>query len=249
MEYPGRLIIVGRDPAGEHDVVIYAVTGRSPSSQARRLMLDDDGSIHTMVTDPEILPSGNEKLLLYTCLRSFPGGLAVSNGAQTDLIVRTAQAFSGHGAMPAPAEILLQAFSEPHMVDGIDLTSYEPDRPTFTPRIGGCIANGAALAIVRRAEDGSAARNYFKAPLEPGRGKLMATYSGENVDPLPSFRGQPVEIKIGCRTARELAEAVYSALGPAGAGNDFRVGVAAVLYSRERGKMNTFIINRHDGDM
>ena len=35
MVYPGRIIIIGSSPAGD-DIVLYAVTGRSPSSQARR---------------------------------------------------------------------------------------------------------------------------------------------------------------------------------------------------------------------
>ena len=39
MAYPGRIVIVGTSPAGD-GVVIYAVTGRSPSSQARTSSMD-----------------------------------------------------------------------------------------------------------------------------------------------------------------------------------------------------------------
>ena len=50
MEYPGRMIILGRNREGTHVVVLYAVTGRSPSSQARKMDVRKDG-IWTEPTD------------------------------------------------------------------------------------------------------------------------------------------------------------------------------------------------------
>ena len=41
MEYPGRVIVIGKSPQGD-DVIMYAITGRSPSSQARRLEIDEE---------------------------------------------------------------------------------------------------------------------------------------------------------------------------------------------------------------
>ncbi len=43
LEYPGRLIIIGAAPEGGRAAILYAITGRSPSSQARRLVLRNDG--------------------------------------------------------------------------------------------------------------------------------------------------------------------------------------------------------------
>jgi len=273
MAYPGRIIIIGRDPSGKRDVVVYAVTGRSPSSRARRLALEIDGTVRTEVTDPELLRGGNEQLLLYRCLRPFPGGLAVSNGAQTDLIAETAQAAAGEPAVDAqlgkpaflPAvEILQRAFREPHLVFGVDVTAYEPDPPAFTPRISGCLTSDAGLAIVRRLPDGGPERRYFPVPLIPGEGRLLATYAGEYRDPLPPFEGNPQEVELTGKGPQQTAEAVFEALGPkrgphratvpnvgsvrspasSDEGPDLRVGVAVLFRDRETGRPEAAIINR-----
>lgn len=267
MVYPGRVIIIGRTPDGRHDVVVYAVTGRSPSSRARRLVHDGGGTIRTEVTDPDLLPGGNEKLLLYRCLRPFPGGLAVSNGAQTDQIAETArglaaepagaEAPSGKPVLPPAVEILRRAFRRPHLISGIDVTAYEPDASAYTPRISGCLADDAALAIIRRLPGGDPDRQYFAVPLVPGQGRLLATYNGENRDPLPAFRGDPREVGIAGKTPQETAEAVFEALGPStdhtpesapdGGGPDLRVGVAVIFRYRQTGELETAVINRTKG--
>ncbi len=58
MEYPGRVIVIGSGPAGARAAVIYAITGRSPSSQARKLEWREDG-VWVRPTDEEILKKGN----------------------------------------------------------------------------------------------------------------------------------------------------------------------------------------------
>ena len=40
-DYPGRVIIIGSDKTGKNVVVLYAITGRSPSSQARKIEFSD----------------------------------------------------------------------------------------------------------------------------------------------------------------------------------------------------------------
>jgi IMP cyclohydrolase len=251
MSYPGRVIIIGQTPDGRHDVVVYAITGRSPSSRARRLVHDGGGTVRTEVTDPDLLPGGSEKLLIYRCLRPFPGGLAVSNGAQTDLIWDTAQRLAGEPA----ADILRRALDRPHRVAGVDVTAYEPDAPAYTPRISGCLANDAALAIVRRRPGGDSDRQYFDVPPEPGKGRLLATYGGQNRDPLPSFDGDPAEVSLAWTTPQKTAEAVFQVLGPEQASSqepgmepperpDLRVGVAVLFRRRDTGRPETAVINR-----
>ena len=69
MEYLGRFFAIGRNPDGL-DIVVYGITGRSPSSQARRLILDKQPSqgssaglvIKVEPTDSQILASGNPDL-------------------------------------------------------------------------------------------------------------------------------------------------------------------------------------------
>jgi IMP cyclohydrolase len=242
--YPGRIIIIGRGGTGEHDVVVYGVTGRSPSSQARRLVHEGGGTVRTEVTDPDVLREGNEQLLIYPCMRPLTGGLAVSNGAQTDLIWETASELMKRPPFPPAAEILRRALDRSSTIDGIDLNQYEPDPPAFTPRISGLLAGDAALAIIRRAEDGTTHKDIYEVPLTAGRGRLLATYAGDRRDPLPAFEGPPAEVGLAGRSPQETAELVYDALGPWIYCEDLRVGVAVLFRQVRTGRMNVAIINR-----
>ena len=59
LEYPGRLIVIGAPREGMRLGVIYAITGRSPSSQARKLVRRDNG-IWVQPTDEATLRTGNQ---------------------------------------------------------------------------------------------------------------------------------------------------------------------------------------------
>jgi IMP cyclohydrolase len=232
MEYPGRLIIIGSDPAGENAVVVYAITGRSSSSQARKIIVENN---HLLVipTDETAVKEGNPDLLIYPAI-SISGGIVVSNGKQTGDIL------AGFHSQRKPLEILRSALSG---------WEYEPDAPAFTPRISGCLnASGdAALGIIRRAEDGSSRRDYFEWFLRPGLGKIVTTYAGTDMDPLPSFSGAPVECAMKRETAGEMAESVYTALGAKEITKDFRVAVACVFVrDLEKNRYTLAIINRHE---
>lgn len=233
MEYPGRIVIIGQDSSGLNTVIIYAITGRSPSSQARRLGVEDN-SIWAKPTDEETLKKGNIDLLVYPAVLFTAQGIAVSNGKQT-LDIGAAMAKSKN-----PVEVLSSSLST---------WDYEPDSPIFTPRISGCVLPGrkAALSIICRNPDGASQRKFYDVPLTPGRGKMIATYSGENRDPLPSFTEEPVEIGIQAERADEMAEAVYNALGPESGKDDFRVSVACVFTSDfDARQEEIYIINRHE---
>ncbi|MBT3406483.1 hypothetical protein HN419_04915 [Candidatus Woesearchaeota archaeon] len=245
MEYPGRLIALGRDPTGEHNVVVYAVTGRSPSSQARTLEYNaDDNTIFTKPTDPEVLEKGNPDLLLYDAIVMLDDSVAVSNGKQTEAFARELSDDAGDGERCDP----LVGMFETH-----DEWMYEPDNPNYTPRITGvvCDDKGGLGLIVRPNDiaddnDTTAERTFTEFELLPGRGRMVATYTGVNVNPLPSFDRQPLPVEIEGKTPQAVAEAVYEALGPTDPDKDFRVAVAVVFQDPVTGAAEHYIINRHE---
>jgi len=235
MEYPGRVIIIGRAPSGSRAAVVYAITGRSPSSRARRLERREDG-VWVRPTDEEVLKKGNPDLLIYPAILFAAAGVAVSNGRQTaDVRSRLDGA-----AAPGPVEILAGSLS------GWD---FEPDAPIFTPRISGCVLPGAkaALALIKRGAGGEALRSYHEFPLEAGKGKLIATYDGVNKDPLSSFPGDPLDVTLEAASVPDLAETVYEALKPPEGGRDLRVAVACLMAGDlARNEFEIAIINRHE---
>jgi IMP cyclohydrolase len=231
MEYPGRLIVLGLTRTGR-PAVLYAVTGRSPSSQARRLVREGSG-IWTKPTDEAVLKTGNPELLVYPAVFVRPGGIAVSNGRQTEAI--RGPAASGESA----GEFLARALAG---------WEFEPDPPIFTPRISGCwlAGAGAALHIVRRAEDGSARRVVFELPLEPGTGRLIATYAGPNRSPLPAWEGPPAEVELRADAAADLVQILYTALAPARGFADLRVAACAVVADERTDAADFSIVNRQE---
>jgi len=229
-EYPGRMIILGRDPSGKYNIVVYAITGRSPSSQARKIIQKNQG-FWVKPTDSDILSQGNEELLIYPSIL-FRNGIAVSNGRQTDDIARS-------------MELCNDALHS--LIFSLQSWDYEPDSPSFTPRISGCIYKGekAALSILKRGNDGTTLRYFFGIPLIKGHVKMIATYTGENVDPLPSFQGEPLDVEMALQTPEETAEEFYYALKPGE--KDFRVAVASIFsHVQDWKKQFSYIINRHE---
>ena len=217
MDYPGRLIIAGKDESGE-DVVIYGLSGRSPSSQARRLKANEGGTtIAIDVTDKEQLAKGNPALLVYNAIVKDPesGAIIVSNGAQTDLIVTNV-------GMVEPRHILDKSlpysFADRNLVEGtdIDMSTYEPDGPIFTPRVSGIVfESNAMLAVVKRGYEGEPVKSFTQLPLEPGLGYMIATYDGANPEKpgiVPSFTGEPRVVKL-TGEPEDIANAVYAAIG------------------------------------
>lgn len=212
MEYPGRVIIIGESPEA-HDVVLYAITGRSPASQARRLKLNKRyQQIFVKPTDKKLLKKGNPDLLVYPAIYVRWKAIAVSNGKQT----RDIKAYFETQAKPVNV-----------LVSALYKWEYEPDS-NYTPRISGCAINGAALSIIKRGADGSAVKHYFEVPLIAGKGKMITTYTGVNENPLPSFKGEPLDVGLPWNNVEEAVDAMYDALGPKEGQPDFRVGVAGI---------------------
>jgi len=231
MAYPGRIILIGLNSEADKAVVVYSITGRSPSSQARELKTRGN-AVWAMPTDEDVLKQGNVDLLVYSAI-AFGRGIAVSNGRQTEDILNQIQE-----EMDDPGQVLRSGLSQ---------WTYEPDSPHFTPRISGCILPGGrpCLSIIRKGKDGSAERSFFSWALEPGQGRLITTYSGKEENPLPSFTGDPLLVEIKERSAAGLAEAVYAALEPHNPEKDYRVAVACVYAEiAQLQKYEVHIINK-----
>lgn len=228
MEYPGRLIIIGKS-LNNNNIVIYAITGRSPSSQARKLEINKSlNQIIVKPTDEEILKKGNPDLLIYPAI-IINDGIIVSNGKHTDDIKLN------YKNNLSSTEILAKALKN---------WEYEPDEPTYTPRISGCIAKDASLSIIKRSINGSCIKNIFQIPMIPGKGMMIATYNGLNQNPVPSFEGEPKTVDLIYKNAESTAKAVYNALEPGKNKTDFRVTVTSVFQNKKN--IDYYIINRND---
>jgi IMP cyclohydrolase len=234
-EYPGRIIILGQAKEGDSIIAVYAITGRSASSQARKLDHTKD-TIWVKPTHRNVLQREDVDLLIYPSLFFLTQGVAISNGKQTvDIMACLGQSKSA-------AEILAFALKN---------WDYEPDEPSFTPRISGCVLpnTNSALSLIRRAPDGSSLRNVYEFSIAPGKGKMIMTYRGENIDPLPSFHGEPLDVEINDQSAEDVAQSVYGALGKTKEKKDFRVALVC-LFCRDfpSGKFDIHIINRFEKD-
>lgn len=235
LRYPGRGIILGRDRSGRSQVVIYFITGRSASSQARKLVWESP-TLWTRPTDEAALKKGQVDLLIYPAVIVAESGLAVSNGKQTADLSRVLHP----GFAPAQA-----------LVEGLKSWSYEPDSPIFTPRISACYGQDgrAGLHLVKRMPDGSEERHVFSIPwIRKGCGLLLTTYAGRDRKVCPSFEGKPKAVRLTLSgTALEAAEAVYKALRPPKGKGDYRVSAACLFLEQGTGRMKDMaIINRSE---
>ncbi len=245
MDYPGRVVLMGVNPEGLI-FVGYVITGRSPSSQARKLVLSEinteEPSIQVVPTAENLLRRNETSLLIYPAI-NIRGGIVVGNGQQTSSI---------------PTNGLDDAVASLNF--GLKNWTYEPDAPNFTPRITGCFAVRIpnryttnrvsyylALSILKQGKGGSKELQIFEVPLLNGSGKLISTYTGENIDPLPSFRGEPLNFEVPWDNVEKAVNAVYEALAPKPRQQDFRVAVAGI-YAKEHDfhSFHHFIRNRHD---
>jgi len=225
--YLGRGIIAGLTLQGK-GYVVYFLTGRSASSQARKLVYEE-GIIRIEVTDKSELEKGNPALLVYDALIAVEKGIVASNGAQTKLVYNT----FNEGMMAE--DVLMNAFENPFFEGEIDITSFEPDPPNNTPRIALCFVENNA-AMYSAYFDGSKSRKkFYPLELENGKGKLITTYSGGNENPLKPFTGEPLDVSIDSESAEEIAKSIYSVIG------EFRVSVAVMMLDGEH-----FIINKGD---
>ncbi|MBC8495412.1 hypothetical protein H8D36_04625 [archaeon] len=239
--YSGRSLIVGMTP-DENPFMGYALTGRSPPSQARRLgPKSDDGMlmIRTRVTNEQELQEGNPLLLIYPALVGIDNLLIGSNGAQTGLIMNHAAQLLSDGTLDQHFPTLLQdCFAKPVLEYDkkndrqIDITTFEPDDPIYTPRISAITYKGNAIMHIVTNQDGQRSDSYYEFQLEPGKGKLLSTYKGDNEKPIVlPFEGEPRDVTITSLDVDCLANSIFAAIkGGEKPGENFQVSAAVMKH-------------------
>ena len=252
-EYMGRGLMLFRDHEGGYGAV-YILSGRSDSSQAREVEEDPNSRvISTKPTNPEVLAEGNSNLLLYPAFIPICNGLygiIVGNGVQTESVISEWKYYPN----PSVKSItrLSDAFKKPNLrfdqSSGtfINIHEHEPDKPNYTPRITGLITkDDAAICNMYIDEKGIDGKLISVLNLENGEIGFISTYSGENINPLPSFTGGPIMMVLpeSYKNIQTIVEAVFHAVpGDDKKGqDDFRVAVAGVMYKND--VLTSYIIN------
>ena len=220
--YPGRGILLGRSADNTKAVIAYFIMGRSENSRNRIFEATEDG-IRTRAFDESKMV--DPSLIIYHPVRKVGDTLVVTNGDQTDTI----------------RDGLLEGKS---YIEALRTRCYEPDGPNYTPRISGVVEKDGAfcLSILKSADgDPSCNHRYFyeyDAPLS-GEGRFIHTYQ-ENLDPLPSFEGEPRRVAISAPDAQTLAKEVWENLN-----EDNKVSLYVSYIDLSSGQADTVIINKH----
>jgi len=274
-EYLGRMVIAGCSShgysadRGDRDFVAYFPTGRSAGSKARYLNFDEATGTVAVEPSADAKPGeGNPALIYYNAIRLLDnGGIVVSNGMQTDLIVYTYKMFKNQGLDVDPLNLLREAFKRPKMVnnfyeksDGtkvrqrIDITAHEPDKPNFTPRVSAVLGMDNAAMSIAFEHEGKTEWHYFEIPFIGSLANCLPTYTGENVpsgDIIPHYEGTPFHLPVGTDIGA-FVKSLDDSLGPKegkdciSPGDDFRVGVVAVTRNRFNHSLDVHLINHHE---
>ncbi len=161
----------GRGIAVGKNRVYYFIMGRSENSRNRIFVETEDG-IRTEAYDPAKL--SDPSLIIYHPVRTAGSDLIVTNGDQTDTIREMGD------------------FRRALMT-----RQYEPDEPNCTPRISAVLhGDGSFELSILKCIDGRCLREFFcYEGCDEGKGFFLSTYEGPG-SPLPSFRGEPIEIDM-----------------------------------------------------
>lgn len=220
--YPGRGIMLGRTMDDKYAVIVYFIMGRSENSRNRIFETTEDG-IRTKAFDESKMT--DPSLIIYHPVRVVGADTIVTNGDQTDTI-RDGLLFG-------------KSFAQ-----ALRCRKFEPDHPNYTPRISGLLYQDGSyeLSILKSAEgDPSSCQRYFfgyEHP-RPGVGHFIHTYQ-ENLDPLPSFEGEPRKVVISSASAAQLADELWSNLN-----EENKVSLFVRYLDLITGETTTVIKNKH----
>ena len=220
--YPGRGIVLGRTADNKKAAIAYFIMGRSENSRNRVFETTEDG-IHTKAFDESKMV--DPSLIIYHPVRVVGDDTVVTNGDQTDTIM----------------EGLLSGKS---YIEALRTRCYEPDPDNYTPRISGIVTkDGAYCLSILKSADGDPSCNHrffyeYDAPIA-GTGHFIHTYQ-ENLDPLPSFEGEPRKVAITAPDAKTWAEELWTNLN-----EDNKVSLYVRYIDLATGEAESVIINKH----
>lgn len=220
--YPGRGIVLGRSADNQKAVIAYFIMGRSENSRNRIFEQTEDG-IRTKAYDESKMT--DPSLIIYHPVRKVGHTIVVTNGDQTDTI----------------RDGLLAGKS---YLEALRTRCYEPDGPNYTPRISGVLKqNGSFCLSILKSADGDPSCNHryfyeYDAPLS-GEGRFIHTYQ-ENLDPLPSFEGEPRRISIDATDAQTFAAQIWENLN-----EENKVSLYVSYVDLTTGEQDTVIYNKH----
>lgn len=222
--YPGRGIIIGKSADGKKAVSAYWTMGRSAGSRNRVFVEDGDG-IRTQAFDPSLI-AGDPSLIIYAAVRVLGKQTIVTNGDQTDTIydgLKSGLTFE----------------------QSLRSRKYEHDAPNYTPRISSVMnfENGFDYALsILKSDNGNPDNTLrftytYDSPVA-GEGHYIHTYMGDG-NPLPSFEGEPVKVKIE-GSIDEFTNTIWTSLN-----EDNKVSLFVRFIDIESGKWETRILNKN----
>jgi IMP cyclohydrolase len=193
VEYPGRGLVMGRDRDGL-GFAAYWLTGRSPASRQRKLVVTNDEIVVQDATG-----ASTDDLRHYVAAVRDDGWIVVGNGTQVSSLAEERRAGRD-----------LQLALREH--------EYEPDPPIRTPRIfatastdGSEVIAGSARAVPG-ADELAEHPSLFIAQLPPATGVHITTYAGTAANVTTS--GYPKVVST--REAwTDVADLIWDALNPA----------------------------------
>lgn len=222
--YPGRGIVIGKSPDGQHAVTAYFIMGRSENSRNRVFVEDGDG-IRTQAFDESKM--SDPSLIIYAPVRVLGNKTIVTNGDQTDTIYELMDR--------------QQTFEQ-----ALRTRKFEPDAPNYTPRISGILhlegdGFNYALSILKSNQGNADSCNrYTFAYSNPlvGEGHFIHTYMGDG-EPLPSFEGEPKLVEIP-DDIHEFQELIWNSLN-----EENKVSLFVRYIDIRTGKYESVIVNKN----
>ena len=214
--------MLGRTPDSKKAVIAYFIMGRSENSRNRIFEVTADG-IRTRAFDESKMV--DPSLIIYHPVRIMGEDTVVTNGDQTDTVMEGLKAGKSY-------------------IEALRTRCYEPDPDNYTPRISGVVLeDGAYCLSILKSADGNPDCNHrffyeYDAPVA-GTGHFIHTYQ-ENLDPLPSFEGEPRKVVIGNMDAKTWAEEIWANLNA-----DNKVSLYVSTIDLKTGETDSVIINKH----
>ena len=184
--YPGRGIIAASFEGKA--VLAYFIMGRSENSRNRVFEMRGD-ELYTKAFDESKVE--DPSLIIYNCLRKAGNRTVLTNGNQTDTICQYLE-------------------EGKDLEDALATREYEPDAPSYTPRISALFDDDRYTLSILKRVNGGCAREFFDYPMQDGVGHFISTYAHDG-DPLPSFKGRPLVFELDL-DIRDFADMLWDSL-------------------------------------